>query len=208
MPKPPNFIYFDLGNVILNFSHELGCVQMAEVAGVDADIIRRFAFGSDLAVRYERGDVSTREFYDFFCEQTGTQPDYEQLIAAGSDIFEINVPILPIITQLRQRGFRIGILSNTCDMHWQWAGQGRYHVLRHYFDVVALSFELRQVKPQAEIYRVAARLADVEPAEVFFTDDRIENVEGARAAGFDAELFESVGKLAEDLAVRGIKLTI
>ena len=208
MNSTPKFIYFDLGNVILNFSHELGCVQMAEVAGVDADVIRRFAFDSDMALQYERGDITTREFYEFFCEQTDTQPDCEQLTAAGSDIFEINVPILPVVTQLCQRGVPIGVLSNTCDMHWQWVSQGRFRILPTYFDRVALSFELRQVKPDAEIYTAAARLAGVEPGEVFFTDDRIENVKGARAAGVDAELFESVAKLVDDLESRGIQLTI
>jgi len=203
----PSFIYFDLGNVLVNFSHELGCAQMAEVAGVSVDDVRRFAYDSPMAERYERGEISTRDFYDFFCEQTKTTPDYERLITAGSDIFTINTPILPIIAQLRQRGWRTGILSNTCDMHWQWLASGRYAIIPAYFDVVILSFEVGAAKPDPKIFTAAAESAGVAPEEIFYTDDIAGHSDGARRAGFDAEQCTSVGKLAMDLRVRGIELT-
>jgi FMN phosphatase YigB (HAD superfamily) len=207
MPTP-SFIYFDLGNVLLNFSHELGCAQMAEVAGVSVDDVRQFAYDSPMAKAYERGEISTRDFYDFFCEQTKTAPNYERLITAGSDIFTINASILPIITQLRQRCWRTGILSNTCDMHWQWITSGRFAILPAYFDVIALSFEIGSTKPDRDIFTAAANKAGVAPEEIFYTDDIAGHVEGARQAGFDAERFTSAGKLAMDLRVRGVELTI
>ena len=203
----PALIYFDLGNVILNFSHERGCAQMAEVAGVPVEDVRRFAFDSPLAVEYECGTISTREFYDFFCKQTNTSPDFEQLVAAGSDIFSLNTTILPILTQLSLRGIRLGILSNTCDMHWQWVSRGRYRVLREFFDIFALSFEIGSIKPNTAIFHAAAELAGVAPSEIFYTDDIAGHVQGAREAGFDAEQFISAGKLADDLNARNLKLT-
>jgi FMN phosphatase YigB (HAD superfamily) len=205
MPTP-SFIYFDLGNVLLNFSHERGCQQMAAVAGISVTAVRQFAFDSPMAVDYERGKISTRDFYDHFCEQTGTRPDYEALITAGSDIFTINATILPIITQLRLQGYRLGILSNTCDMHWQWATDNRYGILSNYFEVTALSFEIGEVKPDQRIFRVAADLAGVAPSEIFYTDDIAGHIQGARDAGFDAEQFTSARKLATDLRQRGIQL--
>jgi FMN phosphatase YigB (HAD superfamily) len=42
----------------------------------------------------------------------------------------------------------------------------------------------------------------VAPEEIFFTDDRLENVEAARQAGFDAVQFVSVAELREQLRVR------
>ena len=206
--RTPSFIFFDLGNVVLNFSHEVGCEQMAEVAGLPVDEVRRFAFDSDMAVRYERGEISTRDFYDYFCEQTKTTPDFDRLIAAGSDIFSLNTPLLPVITQLFQRGHRMGILSNTCDMHWQSVSQGRFRILPPYFDTLALSFEIGAVKPDLEIYVAAAELAGVEPSEIFYTDDIAGHADGARAAGFDAEQFVSAAKLVADLNRRGLRLTV
>ena len=62
MPATPAFFYFDLGNVLLSFSHDRMCQQMAEVAGVSADLVRHALFetaGSTSSVqwRFERGDL-------------------------------------------------------------------------------------------------------------------------------------------------------
>jgi len=47
------------------------------------------------------------------------------------------------------------------------------------------------VKPQREIYDDAVRGLGVRPGEALFLDDRIENIQGAREAGLEAELFVS-----------------
>ena len=45
------------------------------------------------------------------------------------------------------------------------------------------------MKPDRAIYDAAIERAGVAAHEVFFTDDRLENVEGARAVGIDAVQF-------------------
>ena len=39
--------------------------------------------------------------------------------AAGNDIFTLNASILPVVGQLAEAGYRLGILSNTCEGHWE-----------------------------------------------------------------------------------------
>ena len=68
------FLYFDLGNVLLLFDRQKGVRQMAEVAGVSADVVQSAVFESDLSRRYELGAISSREFYEEFCERTQTRP--------------------------------------------------------------------------------------------------------------------------------------
>ena len=60
------------------------------------------------------------------------------------------------------------------------------------------------MKPEPKIYAESARLAGVRPEEIFFTDDRADNVAGAREAGWDAVLFESAGQLSGELRRRGV----
>ena len=60
-------------------------------------------------------------------------------------------------------------------------------------------------KPESQTYRAAAELAGAAPEEIFFTDDRPENVGAARRAGFDAVVFTTARRLAADLAVRGVE---
>ncbi|HEX5102654.1 MAG TPA: HAD-IA family hydrolase, partial [Pirellulaceae bacterium] len=67
------------------------------------------------------------------------------------------------------------------------------------------SFRIRAMKPDERVYAEAARLANVSPAEILFTDDRADNVAGARAAGWDAVLFESTNQLSGELRRRGIR---
>ena len=42
---PTKFLYFDLGKVILEFSHERMCAQMAEAAGTTVENVRSFVLG-------------------------------------------------------------------------------------------------------------------------------------------------------------------
>ena len=46
------------------------------------------------------------------------------------------------------------------------------------------------------------------PGEIFFTDDRPENVDGARRAGLDATLFRGAQPLLRDLLDRQVALNI
>jgi glucose-1-phosphatase len=62
------------------------------------------------------------------------------------------------------------------------------------------------MKPEPKIYLEAAKMANVAPSEIFFMDDRPENVEGARAVGIDAVLFQSVDQLHRDLFERKLPM--
>jgi FMN phosphatase YigB (HAD superfamily) len=203
MPTP-KFLYFDLGNVLLNFTVEQMCRQMGAVAGMDPAHVRAIIFQSSLQSDYELGRISSRAFYEAFCRESGTQPDWEALCRAGADIFHLNVRMLPIVTQLRQAGYRLGILSNTCEMHWDHCLR-RYRILREAFEVHALSYRIGTAKPHRAIFRAAAELAGVDPADVFFTDDIPGNIAGAREAGFDSVLYTSASSCAKALRSRGLR---
>jgi len=200
----PNFLYFDLGIVLVDFSIERMLQQLSDASGADTALIEDVVFGNGLQEKSERGQVSGREFYDVFCRKTGTNPDYETLRQAGSDIFELNLSMLPVVTQLRQAGYRMGILSNTCESHWEHC-RGRYRIIEEDFEIHALSFRIGAAKPETEIFRTAVELAGVTPGEVFFVDDLADNVAGANAAGFDAVQYTTTPRLVADLWERGIR---
>ncbi|MBI1886546.1 MAG: HAD family phosphatase [Chloroflexi bacterium] len=58
--------------------------------------------------------------------------------------------------------------------------------LSHLFDLVVNSARVGVAKPDPRIYRLAARRAGVEPRGCLHIDDLPANVDGARAAGFQA----------------------
>jgi putative hydrolase of the HAD superfamily len=203
--QPPEFLYFDLGNVLLKFDHHLACRQMGETAGVPAEKIWQVVFETDLELRYEAGEISDREFFDIFCRQTDSRPDYDKLLLAGSTIFTPNTSIYPVAAALGAAGYRLGILSNTNPAHWAYCRAGRYALIDKGFEVYALSYELGACKPSPKIFEGAARLAGVPPRKIFFVDDVAGHVAGARAAGFDAVQYTTTPALVADLRARGLE---
>lgn len=201
------FVYFDMGNVLLYFDHRQAARQMAEVAGVLPDRVWDAVFASDLNTRYDAGQLSTDEFFEEFCRLTGSRPPRAELERAASAIFRVNVSIRPIIGHLSGAGYRVGLVSNTCPLHWEYVSRGRHRLLPELFDVVVLSYELRLLKPQPEFYAAATDRAGVRPEEIFFVDDLEENVVGARAFGWQAERYTTTAKLAADLRARGVVLS-
>jgi FMN phosphatase YigB (HAD superfamily) len=164
---PPKFLYFDLGNVLLHFDHHRAARQMGEVAGVSEQKVWDLVFASDLELRYEAGEIDDRGFYDIFCKQTETRPDFDRLLWAGSEIFSPNLSIFPLIAALDAAEYRMGILSNTCPGHWKYCSDGRYGLIHRSFDVHALSYELGACKPDPKIFQGASQLAGQAPGDIF-----------------------------------------
>ena len=51
------------------------------------------------------------------------------------------------------------------------------------------------MKPDAGIYAHAEKLAGVDPREIYFTDDREDNVQAALDRGWQAEVFVNADRL-------------
>lgn len=201
------FLYFDMGNVLLSFSHEQMFRQMAELAGVDAQFVRHIftePAGDSLQLQFETGLIEPVALYERFCRATSTRPDREALFLAASDMFAELPATVALVRRLRAAGNRLGVLSNTNANDWQFVTSGRFPFLQECFDQYALSFEARAMKPDRAIYQYAVEKSGVPTNEVFFVDDRQENVAGALAAGLDAVLFTEVDALERDLRKRGV----
>lgn len=202
---PLRFFYFDLGQVLVHFQVPKMLRQIAAASGVDVTVVERVLFAGGLQKRLELGQLTSEGFYEAFCRETRSQPPYEPLAEAGRAIFDINPTILPVVAQLRQARCRTGVLSNTCDLHWQYCLR-QYALVAEMFDVYALSYDLGAMKPDPAIFAAAAARAGCAPHEVFFTDDIAENVAGARAAGFDAVQYVGTRALVAELRARGVRL--
>lgn len=198
-----DFVYFDLGNVIVDFDLEVGCQKMATVAGCTPGQVRKAILDNDVQLAFEMGEIDGPMFYSHFCEATDTKPDYNELYRASGDIFTLNVSVAPLIARLRARGIPLGVLSNTCVSHWDHCIEN-YRLVRDLFDVHVLSYESHSMKPEAKIYEDAIEASGCSPERIFFVDDRLENVEGAIAAGIDAVQYTSAGQLGEELRQRGL----
>ncbi len=210
----PKFIYFDLGNVLLSFSHARMCEQMAAVAGVPTETVRDAVFGNEDAKstqwRYESGQLSTEEYFAYVCNRIGTRPDRRRLELAVCDIFAPIEPMMPLVRQLAAAGNRLGILSNTNPLQWDFITDGRFGELGAIgqpgspFLFSVLSYEAGSMKPDRKIYDIAIEQAGCPVGEIFFADDRQDNIAGARALGLDAVVFTDTAQLTRELQRRNV----
>ena len=198
------YLFFDLGNVILPFDHALAAARIADAIDASPSSVIEWIFDSGLQQAFECGEVNQQVFCERFSKMSDSNLDHDFLIHMISDIFSLNRELIPLIAQLRTVNFSIGILSNTCIAHWEFA-LARFPILNELFSDFILSFKIGSMKPDALIYEKALAIAAVEPSKCLFVDDRLENVEGARALGWEAVQYQSVRKLASDLRRRGVK---
>lgn len=208
MPRRPVFIFLDLGNVIVTFDREQAHRQMAGVAGVPLEAVQATLAATRLEERLERGAIDWPGFHAEFSRTIGTTPDSVLLADAASDMFSLNVEMLPVIAGLERAGIPIGILSNTCGIHWDHLLGKRYAILPGNVTATVLSHEVAAIKPEPAIYATATKVAGVAPDQIFFCDDIPAHVEAARACGWDAEVFESASGLIDALHRRGLNLGV
>lgn len=198
------FLYFDLGNVLVNFSHERMCQQVADVLGVSPEAARQVLFNEQWQNRYELGEITTAEFCSALNRYFDRQVPAERIERAASDIFWLNEPIVALADHLKRRGIPIGILSNTCSGHWNHVAREILASRLENFSPMILSYEVGVMKPSPEIYRIAAARVGSAVDEILFIDDRQENVEGARQVGFVAHHYTSVSAAESWLTSLGV----
>jgi putative hydrolase of the HAD superfamily len=195
---------FDLGNVLLFFSHERMCAQLGALCGRTAGEMRAILMDSGLSDEYERGRLSESEFHRRLEGLLGMELDLAGLQQAGGDIFDLNPPMVPLLDTLRARGHRLVLLSNTNETHIHWIRR-RFDVLDRFDDLV-LSYRVGEMKPHPAIYEAALAVIGCAPGECFYTDDVPAYVERGREFGLEAEVFVSPATLRAHLAARGVQI--
>lgn len=194
-------LLYDLGNVLVYFSHERMYEQIGEVCGrTGADVHDFLAQG--LMLDCEEGRFEDEDFHAEIERWSGRPVDPQALRRAGSDIFWPNEAMLEVLRRVRATGRRLVLLSNTSRAHVEFVRE-RWDVLDA-FDACVLSFEVGATKPKREIFEAALARIGCEPSECFYTDDVAPYVEAARALDFDAEVFVDAQTHVRQLQVRGV----
>lgn len=195
----PHFFYFDLGNVLLYFDHDLAFRRMAKIAGVSPKQMRTAVMDTELQIAYETGHISGSEFVDRIAQHLDKRLDVEPILEAAADMFIANTHILPVLERVKELRIPMGLLSNTCEAHWQWILQQRYPQVVDWFSPVILSFEAKSMKPDKGIYEQAEEGAGVAPEHIFFTDDRADNIEAASKRGWQTQVFVNADRLMQTI---------
>jgi glucose-1-phosphatase len=197
-------VFFDIGNVVLYFSHERMWRQLASVCGATTGTVRQCILDSGYTVLMDRGEVTTDDFVARLQGISGRTLEVAAVRAATAGIFQLNPGVAKLVEDLAGRDLELGVLSNTCEIHTTDAIEG-FDVFRHFRHRI-YSHRVGEVKPEAAIFRAAHEAARCAPEECFFTDDRPDFVAAARRYGLHAETFRGARYLRAQLARRGLVL--
>jgi putative hydrolase of the HAD superfamily len=145
------------------------------------------AYGGDWA-EFDRGTVDVPELVQRIAARTGLQPrDVRAVVDAVPAELQPIPETVALLHSLHADGCRLHYLSNmpkTYADHLE-----REHAFIGCFESGVISARVGQIKPELEIFEIAARRFEAEPAHLIFLDDVIDNVRAARQAGWQAVHF-------------------
>ena len=189
---------FDLGKVIVPYDHDRGLQLLEEQCSFSLDDLRRQIYASEELNLYQKGKISSAEFFTHLKTILNLQMDFEEFVRIWNHTFTLTPLIEESVIEDLARNFRLLILSDTNELHFEFIRQ-KFPILRHFDDFV-LSYEVGFLKPSKEIFRIAVERANCAAEECLFTDDVAANVEGARKIGINAVQFVSSEQFQKDIS--------
>lgn len=199
---PPKAVVFDLGKVLVDFDYGIAVTRLMTKAEVAEQELRSMIDHSPLLFRYETGKLSTREFYDEVRRVAKFTGSLEEFRVMFSDIFEEIKEMVAFQRALSRAGIPTYIFSNTNEMAATHIRE-RFPFFRGFTGYV-LSYEVGCMKPEPPIYQAVEQTSGLDPGDLLYLDDRLENVLTAERRGWRAihhRTTESSLKVAAELGL-------
>jgi putative hydrolase of the HAD superfamily len=152
---------------------------------------------------FDRGAVSPAELVQRIAQRTGLRPDELQSVVDAAPASLLPIPAsVALMKRLRQPGRPMFYLSN---MPAPFAVHlAREHAFVRAFDDGVFSSQVKLIKPDPEIFALAAQRFGLPPAELVFFDDVPANVAAAQAAGWQGMHFTDAAQCERDLRRAGL----
>lgn len=201
-PSTQTAIIFDLGKVLVDFDYTIAARKIAARSRKTPADLHAFLGSSPLLIQYESGLLTRQTFFEAVHDAIGFQGDVVEFGNYFADIFTEMPGTIALHAELRRRGFKTFIFSNTNDLAIE-------HVRRNFpffqnFDGYIFSYEIGGLKPQPEIYAAMETMAGKHGADLIYLDDRAENIAAGAARGWRAILHESPEKTRRALTAFGV----
>ena len=201
-------IIFDLGKVLIGGNWKSVHEKIARKLEIPFDkVIPIIQIPRD---KWSRGEITEKEFWQELEKKTGKK------LPAGfkKDLWfndyvkkrKNNKRTWKIASELKKRGFRLAILSNTTSPHVRANKKiGRFKKLRELgFKIFILSCEVGCRKPEPQIFKITIKRLKLPAQECVFIDDRLENIKTAKKMGIQGIHFKTPKQLRKELIKLGL----
>lgn len=182
-------IVFDLGGVIMTLDPAEALRRFKALGLSDAERYLDAYTQSGIFGNLEEGKITAEDFRSKLSSLTGHELTFDECkhawLGYRKDVPQRN---LDLLKELRAKGYRLILLSNTNPFMMDWAlsseFDGKGSSLNNYFDALYLSYRLGIMKPAPDFFRQVLDNENILPEETLFVDDGPRNVEAAGKLGF------------------------
>lgn len=182
-------IVFDLGGVIMTLDPAEALRRFKALGLSDAERYLDAYTQSGIFGNLEEGKITAEDFRSKLSSLTGHELTFDECkhawLGYRKDVPQRN---LDLLKELRTKGYRLILLSNTNPFMMDWAlsseFDGKGSSLNDYFDALYLSYRLGIMKPALDFFRQVLDNENILPEETLFVDDGPRNVEAAGKLGF------------------------
>lgn len=196
-------IIFDVGQVLVTYDWE-SYLKSFGFPQEEYRLIGEKIFLSPVWDERDKGELSEEEYLRIFVEAL---PQYkEDVLRVMKESYRTISPrdyAETWVKYLKSQGYHLYILSNYSAYMLEHT-RSRMTFLK-YMDGEIFSCQVKQIKPNEDIYQTLLSTYGLDPRECVFLDDREENCQGARRLGIQAIQFKSFQQAAKELEKLGIR---
>jgi putative hydrolase of the HAD superfamily len=209
MSNQQNFVstmFVDIGGVLLTNGWDHNSRERAaELFDLDArEMNERHHLTFDT---YEEGKISMDEYLArvvFYCDRPFSTREFKEFMFAQS---KPKPELIDLVPQIKQKyGLEIAAVSNEGRELTMYRVE-KFH-LREFIDFFISSCFVHYRKPDEDIYRIAMDVAQVQPDQVAYIDDRPMFVDVARGFGIHSVVHTDIQSTRQALAQLGLGVEI
>lgn len=190
-------IVFDVGKVLVYFEPDWIMNKLGFTEETKA-VLRKAMFEDPLWNEVDRGVLTTEELVAAF---TKNAPEYEKEIRETYLHVGDSIELLPHAVEwtasLKERGYHLYVISNYGEYTLEQTKE-KMDFLK-YMDGAIFSYQYQIIKPDARIYEQLLKNYDLKAQECVFIDDKAENVEAAKAVGYQGIVFTTYEAVTKEL---------
>lgn len=190
-------IVFDVGKVLVYFEPEY-VLNYLKIEGRARKIILEKMFFHPMWEEGDRGILSKEELLDAFIRNA---PEYEREIRLCYEHVDKSIGVMSHVDKwlqnLKERGYSLYIISNYGENTFEKTVNKMSFL--SYMTGTIFSYKYKIIKPDVKIYQLLLEKYDLNASECVFIDDRMVNVDGAKAVGMQGILFENFEQANQEL---------
>jgi putative hydrolase of the HAD superfamily len=193
---------FDLGRVLFDFDYNIALAKIKHKIGVPAEMVIKELLENGFVLNFEKGVVSPDEFYPFFKDTFKASLSYEYFVDAWCKIFSPKYEVINLARRLKDT-YPLYLISNINVLHFDYLFKEYPEVFSIFNDLI-LSFKVKSVKPEREIYQALKDAAGVDFKNIIYIDDRKDLITKARDLNLQCIQFISYRRLLASLKELGV----